>query len=44
MSESPIRKDKVQARQGKSGLGVIYTVIAGTVLVIVAFALVWLLH
>jgi hypothetical protein len=44
MSESPMRKDKVEARQGKSGLGVRYVLAAGLILVIVAFALVWLFH
>ncbi len=43
MSDSPTRKDKVEARQGKSGVGVRYVLIGGLILVIVAFALVALL-
>ncbi len=40
MSETPIVKDKVDARQGKAGLGVRYVLIGGLILVVVAFALV----
>jgi hypothetical protein len=40
MSETPIRKDKVDARQGKSGLGVRYVLIGGLVLAIVALAII----
>jgi hypothetical protein len=43
MSNTPNRLDKTEARQGKSGLGVRYVLIAGLVLVIVAFAVVWML-
>ncbi len=43
MSERPTRLDKTEASAGKSGLGVRYVLIGGLVLVIVAFALVWLL-
>ena len=42
MSETPLRKDKTDARQGKSGLGVRYVLVAGLILVIIAFALVYL--
>lgn len=40
MSQIPTRKDKVQASQGKSGVGVRYVLIGGLVLVIVAFVIV----
>lgn len=42
MSQTPVRKDKTDARQGKSGLGVRYVLFAGLALVIVAFILVFL--
>ncbi len=41
MSEAPIVKSTDDARQGATGLNVRYVLIAGLVLVIVAFALVY---
>lgn len=41
MSERPTRIDKTDARAAKSGLGVRYVLIAGMVLIIVAFIFVW---
>ena len=43
MSEVPVRKDQTSAKQGKSGVGVRYVLVGGLVLVIVAFALVYLI-
>ncbi|UDL95039.1 MULTISPECIES: hypothetical protein [Lichenihabitans] len=44
MAEDPIRVDKVEARQGKSNVGVRYVLIGGLVLVILAFIIVSMTH
>lgn len=43
MSNQPSKIEKTEARQGKAGVGVRYVLMGGTALVIVAFAVVWLL-
>ena len=43
MSNQPSKIEKTEARQGKAGVGVRYVLMGGTALVIVAFAIVWLL-
>lgn len=43
MSETPVTKPTVEARQGKTGLNVRYVLIGGLVLVIVAFALIFII-
>lgn len=43
MSETPVTKPTTEARQGKTGLNVRYVLIGGLVLVIVAFALIFIL-
>ena len=42
MSDQPSKIEKTQARQGKSGVGVRYVLMGGTALVIVLFAIVWI--
>ena len=42
MSEQPTKIEKTEARQGKAGVGVRYVLMGGTALVIVLFAIVWL--
>ena len=42
MSDRPSKIEKTEARQGKAGVGVRYVLMGGTALVIVAFAIVWL--
>ena len=42
MSEQPTKIEKTEARQGKAGVGVRYVLMGGTALVIVMFAIVWL--
>ena len=42
MVDKPVKLEKTEARQGKSGLGVRYVLMGGTALVIIAFAIVWL--
>ncbi len=37
MNEQPIKLDKTDARQGKSGLGVRYVLFGGLILVVLAF-------
>ena len=41
MDEIPIKVDKTDATQGKTGLGVRYVLIAGLILALIAFVIVW---
>ncbi|HUZ66344.1 MAG TPA: hypothetical protein VMU56_01640 [Beijerinckiaceae bacterium] len=42
MQDKPVRLDRQDARQGKSGLNVRWVLSGGLILVVIAFALVWL--
>lgn len=43
MVDKPIKLEKTEARQGKGGLGVRYVLAGGTALIIIAFAVIWLI-